>query len=339
MRVLVTGAGGFIGSHLAADLLRRGHDVVALDLHLDRVAHLEPRERFVLLEEDVGDPAAQKRALDGVDTVFHLAAAHLGVRQSKREYRRVNVGAVRTLVAAAREAGVRRFVHCSSVGVYGRVEHPPADEETACNPDLEYERTKLAGEQVVLEAARQEGLPAVVLRPVWVYGPGCPRTERLFRAIAKGRFVVGGRGRGFRHCVFIDDMLEAFRLAAGTQAALGQVIVVGDGAAVRMRDLVDEIAALTRAPSPRSVPLPFLAAAAVLAEILCKALGKEPPLSRRTLKLFTANTSFRIDRARRLLGFEPRYDLRAGLAETHRRLTERPGSRAVASGPSLPGAG
>lgn len=314
--MLVTGAGGFIGSHLAADLADRGQHVVALDLHLDRVRHLESPGRFELIEADVAEPAVQARALEGVGSVYHLAAAHLTVGAGDEEFWRVNVEGVRSLIAAAEAVGVERFVHCSSIGVYGKIEHPPADENSPCHPDIAYETTKLEGEKVVLEAIAKRGFPAVIIRPAWVYGPGCGRTEKLFRSISKGTFFLAGRGDALRHCVYIRDMVHAFQLAASSDKALGQVIIVGDSSAVRVRQLCDEIAALTGGRRPFSLPLPALWAAGMLAELLFKPLGAEPPLSRRTLKFFTSNTAFDISRARELLGYEPEYDLASGLAET-----------------------
>jgi len=320
MKQLVTGAGGFIGRHLALELAAAGEQVVALDLHADRLppasGTLEP------LVGDVADPACRERALQGVDTVFHLAAAHLSVAADEAEFRRVNVEATAGLVDDALRCGVRRFVHCSSVGVFGTIDDPPADEETPCRPEIAYERTKLEGEQVVLAAHRERGLPLVVLRPVWVYGPGCARTEKLLRTIGRGKFVVGGKGDGLRHCIYIADMLRAFRLAAASEKALGQVIIVGDREPVTVRQLVDTIAQLTGAAPPRSVPLGLLYAAGLAAELLCKPLGKEPPLSRRTLKFFTGNTAFRTDRARELLGFAAEFDLAAGLRATRAALEQ-----------------
>ncbi|MGB6852465.1 MAG: NAD-dependent epimerase/dehydratase family protein [Thermoanaerobaculia bacterium] len=318
-RALVTGAGGFLGSHLALALAANGYSVTALDIDLERLRRLPTPAHLELIDGDVTDPEVQRRALEGVGLVFHLAAAHLGVSQSEQAFRRINVGAVEGLVARSRETGVGRFVHCSSVGVYGRIRNPPADEETPCHPELVYERTKLEGESVVLDAMRS-GLPAVILRPVWVYGPGCPRTEKLFRALRKGRFVLAGGGQNLRHCIYVRDMTEAFQRAAAADSAIGQVIVVGDDRAVTVRHLVDEMARLADVRRPKSVPLALLYVAALAAEWGGRVLGREPPISRRTLRFFTANTAFDTGRARALLGFEPRYDLAAGLAETYEQL-------------------
>jgi nucleoside-diphosphate-sugar epimerase len=259
----------------------------------------------------------QKRALEGVDTVYHLAAAHLTVGAGDDEFWRVNVEGVRSLVESAERAGVRRFVHCSSVGVYGKIENPPANEDSPCHPDIAYEKTKLAGEKVVLEAVAERNFPAVIIRPAWVYGPGCGRTEKLFRSIGKGTFFLAGRADALRHCVYIRDMVRAFQLASTSEDALGQLIIVGDAGAVEVRRLIAEIVNLTGGRQLLSIPLPVLWVAGVLAEIAFGLLQKEPPLSRRTLKFFTANTAFDIGRARRLLNYQPRYDLAAGLAETH----------------------
>jgi nucleoside-diphosphate-sugar epimerase len=318
--VLVTGAGGFIGRHLVADQLERGRRVVATDLHLDALESLASSPDLELVQGDIGDRPLQRAILEGVSTVFHLAATHLSVRASAADYRRVNVEAVGSLIRHARDAGVRRFVHCSTVGVYGPLPHI-ADETTPCRPEFEYEKTKLEGESVVLDVHRSDDVAAVVLRPAWVYGPGCPRTEKLFKAIERGRFLVAGKGDTFRHCLYIRDMVKALELAARVPGAVGQVLIIADEEAVTIRELVDRIAALSGKASPVRVPFALMRAAARVSELGFGLLRREPPLTRRSLRFFTGNTSFRTDRARELLGFQADYSLAQGLAETqaHRR--------------------
>jgi nucleoside-diphosphate-sugar epimerase len=316
-RVLVTGAGGFIGRHLVADQLRRGRTVVAFDRDVSALQGLSHPDLRVV-EADVRAESRVRDAVSGVEVVFHLAAAHLSVRASASEYRQVNVDALRALIDISRSEGVGRFVHCSTVGVYGRLPSVPADEDTPCAPEFDYEKTKLEGEARLLDAHRSDGFPVVILRPAWVYGPGCPRTEKLFRAIAAGRFVVAGRGHRLRHSIYIRDAIRAMELAASVPGVEGQVLILADDRAQSIRTLVDEIAEVEGVRPPPAVPAPLLYLAGSGAELLFGLLGKEPPLSRRTLRFFSGNTSFRTERARRALGFVPRYSLRAGLEETAR---------------------
>lgn len=321
---LVTGAAGFIGRALVRRLLDDGETVVATDLDpgsLEQNAERElDRSQLTLIAGDIGDSGLQTRCLENTSTVFHLAAAHLSVRTSDAEYRRVNVAAVQSLVERCESTGIERFVHLSSVGVFGRISVPPANEHTACHPGSIYERTKLEGERLVLDAALEREFPAVVLRPAWVYGPGDDRTEKLFRAIARRRFVIAGSGDTLRHSIFIDDMIEACLLARQSDKALGQVLIVGDREPITVEDLIGRIATLCGAPPPRRVPLSLLWLMGVGAELVFSVLGREPPLSRRTLRFFTGNTAFDTSRAERLLGFTPRYDLARGLQATFDRI-------------------
>ena len=145
MRVLITGAGGFIGSHLVDSQLEHGHHVRAVDLHLDLLGRQAEQSRLRVIRGDITEKDIVQKLVEGIDVVYHLASAHLDVSLSDEHYHRVNVGATLSLLEAARQAGVRRFVHCSSVGVIGDVKHPPADETTECDPVNIYERTKLEG--------------------------------------------------------------------------------------------------------------------------------------------------------------------------------------------------
>src|SRR5262249_46235189 len=132
----------------------------------------------------------------------------------------VNVAAVDQLVELCGAARVRRLVHVSSVGVYGDVASPPAKEDAPLDPQNDYERTKLAREQAAPRGPMCHGVDLVILRPSWVYGVGCPRTEKLVSAVRKGRFFYIGRGANLRHPLYVGDFIAALLLAADADATL-----------------------------------------------------------------------------------------------------------------------
>ena len=317
MKVLITGAGGFIGSHLVDSQLEKGFDVRAVDLHLDLLKHLDNHPRLEKISGDITDEKLVKQLVEGVDVVYHLASAHLDVSLSDEHYRHVNVDAAVCLVDAAMRAGVARFVHCSSVGVIGDVENPPADETSACHPTNIYERTKLEGERAVLDFSRRTGFPVVVMRPAWVYGPRCPRTAKLVRTISKGRFPIFGGGKNLRHPVYISDAIRGLELCAETTNVDGEVFIIAGEAPVESRELVSVISRALKVRT-RNISLPiFLGQWGGRAlEVLFKPLGKQPPFSRRSMDFFLKHNAYSIDKARRRLGYQPRVDLQTGIQMT-----------------------
>jgi nucleoside-diphosphate-sugar epimerase len=323
MNVLVTGGGGFIGSHLVEDQLHRGRKVSSLDLQHSFLQPWSGHPYLQLIHGDIRDTALLRQALDGVDVVFHLASAHLSLTTSEEDYWAINVKATEELVRLCQRAGVKRFIHCSSVGVHGEIATPPADEDSPCRPDLLYEKTKLAGEQAIARFSRETAYPIAIVRPVWVYGPRCPRTAKLFRAIRKGRFIMVGAGQTWRHCVYISDLLEGLNLCAERDEAIGETFIIGDDAAVTVQQLVAEIATVMSVPPPRiRLPLALMVPVCIGAETVFTLMGKEPPLSRRSLKFFTNNTSFDVTKAKALLQFAPQVTLREGLRRTYEYLAK-----------------
>jgi dihydroflavonol-4-reductase len=315
-RMVVTGAAGFIGRHLTQRLAADGAEVVALDVQPRPPQLAHPRIRFEAL--DIREEAGLARELEGADTVFHLASVHLSVHADPEEFRAVNVEAARRLVELCAAAGVKRLVHTSSVGIYGHVSEPPAAEESAKDPRSLYERTKLAGEEAVAQRAHELGQDVVVLRPAWVYGPGCPRTEKLFRALRKGRFFYVGGGTNLRHPIYIDEMVEAFRLAAAAPGSTTpRCYIVAGPRPVRLRELVEGFAAAAGVEAPTlSLPRPAAVAAGLMAELAFKPLRREPPFSRRSLAFFENDNAFTTASIQRDLGFVPRIDLEEGLRLT-----------------------
>jgi nucleoside-diphosphate-sugar epimerase len=312
---VVTGAGGFIGYQLANALAAEGRSVTGVDLRFPDARGPLGAPRFSAITADFRNTQTMKKALDGAAVLFHLASAHLQVSLPQSEYWDVNVRGIPTLLRLAREVGITRCVHTSSVAVFGDVASVPATEETEPRPQSIYGETKLAGEKVALEFGRDSDFEVVVLRPAWVYGPGCQRTAKLCRALRKRRFVMVGGGRNLRHPIYIEDMIEAFRLAAVQPEAVGKPLIIAGERAVSTRELIDTICTTFAFARPRAqVPYSVAASLAIGIERTCRLVGREPPISRRTLEFFDTNNAFDISRARMVLGFAPQYSLPRGLS-------------------------
>ena len=314
--ILVTGAGGFTGLALTRALAARGHPVRALVRKLGQVPELE-RAGAEVVQGDIRDPLIIQRAVEGRALVFHLAAVFRRAGVPDSLYREVHVDATRHLIEAAAAAGVRRFVHCSTVGVHGDVADGPADEDAPMAPGDIYQRTKLEGEAAARDTAARTGLALTVVRPGPIYGPADRRLLKLIGGVARRRFFLLGSGKPHFQMVYVDDLVEGLRLAAETPEAAGRTYILTGEEAPTLRELVQEIAAIARVPAPRvRLPVwPFWLAGA-LCEVVCVPLGVEPPIYRRRVKFFTNNRWFDISRARAELGFTPRMPLREGIRRT-----------------------
>lgn len=268
-------------------------------------------------EGDITDPRAVAQAIQGVGTIYHLAAAYREASHREEGYWEVNVGATRNLLEAASTAGIERFVHCSTVGVHGHVAHPPADESAPYSPGDPYQRTKCEAEILALTYARDRGLPLTVARPTAIYGPGDTRLLKMFRMIARGIFVALGKQDIYYHMVFIDDLVTGLRLLGTHPAAVGEVFILGGERYYRLTTITGMIADLlgVRRPRLRLPARPFQIAGSIC-EAICVPLGIEPPIYRRRVDFFTKSRAFSIAKAQRLVGYQPLVPLEAGLRRT-----------------------
>lgn len=316
MKVLISGAGGFIGSHLVDSQLAQGHIVKAVDLSLERLSHIGAHPNLERITGDISDEQRLTSWVQDVEIIYHLASAHLDVSLSDEHYYRVNVEATRQLLMAAHAAGVRRFVHCSSNGVLGEIQQLPADERTPCHPTNIYEETKLKGEHAAIEFFHTTGFPVVVARPTWVYGARCPRTSRLLRTVKKNRFIMFGNGQTLRHPIYIDDAIRGLQLCASVGVP-GEIYFLGGENPVTIAELVQTVADVQGVQLRRwRLPLAVGIAAGYAAERIFTVLGAKPPISRRTLDFYIKDNAYDIGKARRDLEFAPEMNLREGLRRT-----------------------
>ena len=316
MRVLVTGATGFTGGHLCLRLKELGYAVRALVRSPEKAGALEARG-VEIAPGDVRDAVSLREACRRCDVVYHIAAAFRKEGIPDSEFHEVNVEGTRRMLEAALEGGVRRFVHCSTVGVHGHIEHPPADENAPFHPGDLYQETKLAGERLARRFFRERGLPGVVFRPVGIYGPGDTRFLKLFRHIKSGRFHMIGSGRALYHLTYIDDLVEGIILCGTREKAVGETYILGGEGYMTLNELVATIARVLGVKVSR-MRIPFwpVYAAAFLCEKTFRPLGKEPPIYRRRVDFFRKDRAFDISKAKRELGFRPKVPPEEGLRRT-----------------------
>ena len=322
MRVLVTGGSGFTGVHLVRALVDRGDTVTVLDISegdpIDVTPLKEQGVRFI--KGSVDDAERLAECIPGQEVVFHLASAFRDIHQGAPLFERIDVEGTRRLLQAARQAGVKRVVHCSTQGVHGSLPkgEVPGNEDTPMKPIDYYCEAKVAAEAVCDEFIA-EGMDIVGIRPTSIYGPGDTHGWlKLFRACKKGRFLMIGSGNVCNHPVYVGNLVDAFLLAAEVPAARGRSYLVGDNDYVTLNELVRSIGRtqgrnVTIYRFPWYAPIHFLA---YLMEIVSKPFDYEPPLFRRRLTWFTTNRGWDISRARSELGYEPRVGLEEGLRRT-----------------------
>lgn len=301
---LVTGATGFSGSHLVRHLLARGDRVRVLARPQSR-ATAEALGDVELVEGDVRDADAVDRAIAGVDRVFHLAALFREAGYADGVYHEVNVGGTENVLAAALRHGAR-VVHCSTVGVHGNIENPPADENAPYNPGDVYQQSKLDGERRAIAFGLETGLPVTIVRPAMIWGEGDRRLVKLFRGIARGWFPIVGDGQTMFHFVHIDDLCRGFILAAESERAIGEIYLFAGSTPVRLADLARRIAAEIGVSPPRiRIPAWPVQTLGTIVEKICVPFGIEPPIYRRRVDFFTKHRWFNAEKAMRELGYRP----------------------------------
>src|SRR3954471_6656757 len=316
MRVLVTGGTGFTGTALVQRLLEDGHSVVALDYKAGLQSDaLRSRGADVVIGS-VTDRDAVARSMKDVEFVFHLAAAFRELNVPNSFYDEVNVEGTRIVLDAARRQGVRKFVYCSTCGVHGNVDHPPADEDAPIQPADYYQRTKYEAEPLVKREAGE--MEVAILRPAAIYGPGDPeRFFMIFKRVSQGTFPMFGSGRTLYHPLYIDNLVDSFLLCMPPGVGSGREYLIADEKYYPIEEIVRAVGRALDVPLriPHYPVLPVVAIGHVV-EKVCKPLGITPPIFPRRVDWYRQNRAFDITRARREIGYNPRIELDEGLRRT-----------------------
>ncbi len=312
MRAFITGASGFIGTHLLNELLRRGWEVrVIIHKH-----PLPPAPGLEAVSGDLSDRAGLQKSLKKTDVVFHLASALGSSLISNGEFQATNAGGTQSVLKAASEARVRTVIHFSSAGVLGHVPGMrPVNESYPPHPLDAYDRSKLEGERIALDFGRR-GLDVRIIRPGWVYGPGDRRTLKLIRAVARKRILMVSQGDALQSPVYIDDLIKG-TLRCLEKGRRAEVYNLAGPEILAIKDMIRLIAEAAGVKPPRlRLPLGPAAAAASILDKTFRLFKKEAPLTPSRLAFFIRSKPMDIRKAVRELGYSPRVDFAQGMAQT-----------------------
>jgi len=315
-KILVTGAKGYLGTHLVSRLKESGYDV-------RQFARPHPDTPQSELDDpdtvwgDVRDIEAVERAVNGVDKVIHTISNFRHGGSDKDEAYAINVEGTENVLNACLKYKVKRLVHCSTIGVHGDVKEVPARETTAFNPCDLYQETKLTAEQKVWEFSKNTGLAVAVVRPISMFGPGDRRMLKLFKMIKLGRFMKIGPCDAFFQPAYVDDVVDGFMLCLENEAAIGEAFFIGGNEYVKLEELLNMIASELNVSAPKiRLPLWPVLKLAGACEAICAPLGISPPLHRRRVSFFVNNRAFSTAKAEKILGYKAKTSLRSALRKT-----------------------
>jgi nucleoside-diphosphate-sugar epimerase len=281
----------------------------------DQASELEKLGAEVVVA-DLKDRTSLVAATAGVSSVIHTAALFRQAGLPESEFFAVNVEGTRALLDAAIAAGAQRFIHCSTVGVHGDVENPPANEDYPYNPGDMYQRSKAEGERLVRRYLAEQRIHGAVIRPAMIYGPHDSRTFKLFSMIGRRRFFYVGSGDALVHFVDVRDVARGFRLALDNQDVRNDVFIIGGSQALPLRTLVSEVCEILNIRRPwLHLPVKPLQLLGSACEMVCTPLRVPPPIYRRRVDFYTKNRSFDCSKARTILGYSAAQDLHGEIVD------------------------
>jgi nucleoside-diphosphate-sugar epimerase len=320
MRTLITGASGFVGGHIADAVLRRGWPLHLLARPGSDLSRYEKEPNVTIVRGEM-NASLVRQALQEVEAVIHCAAK-VGDWGPTEDYRRANVEPLRVLLDGCKGQALARFVHVSSLGVYAARHHYGSD-ETVPPPDRHidgYTQSKVEAEKLALQYYRDFGVPVVILRPGFVYGPRdrvvLPRTIQNLR---EGRVRYPGGGNTVLNTIFVRNLVDAVMLALTQEKAVGQTYNLTDGEAVTKRRFFEKIADAYGLPRPwRRPPLWLAWAVTWCIDRVARLRGRAtaPRFNLTAFKFLAYNLDFSIEKARRELDYNPRVGFEDAMNET-----------------------
>jgi nucleoside-diphosphate-sugar epimerase len=322
-KALVTGANGFVGSHLVEGLLSKGYQVICLVRKTSNLRWLSGLE-VEYVYADIKEKDSLRDVVKDVDLVFHVAG--LTKAKTEEEYFKANYEGTKNLLEACVKDNpqVKRFVYISSQAAVGPgKDEKPLDETAPCNPITDYGKSKLEGERIVLEFSSK--LPVTVIRPPAVYGPRDPDILSFFKVANKGFKTLFGKEESYLSLCYIEDLIDGIILAAESPKGIGQIYFVADDRIYSWREAFGIIAkVLNKRTITLRIPNIFLFTMAFIAENIFRLLGKPTVINIQKVREITQKYWVcDVSKAKKELGFSPKYKLEEGAKKTVRWYKER----------------
>jgi len=324
MKILVTGATGFVGRHLVSRLKETGHHVKALVRQGVQRSFAPSWLHDGTIDVTLGDVtnvADVKNAVRDIDAVFHLAALLGKWQVPESEYHRVNVYGTQVLVHECLKSHVNHFVFLSTTGVMGRLKNIPADIDHPCSPMSYYERSKYQAELVVRDAISRKNFPATIIRSTHTYGVGDKDFVRLFRLIKRLKvFPLVGGGHNFFQPIYVEDVVRALITCMEKhESALGKSYIIAGSERVTFKEFLYLSANIMNTTvTTFDVPTRLAWMAAYGSETIGNIVGRDPLLTHSLVEFFTRNYLYDIEKIYEDTGFTPRIRIKAGLLDTIR---------------------
>lgn len=319
MRVLVTGATGFIGAHLVQALISEGNSCRCLVRRTSDLSGLKELGAEIF-SGDLTDPKSLQGVARDIDIVYHLAAeGHVSAvsDNANKRFKKINVHGTENLAKECLDAPINRFIHFSSTAAMGLINRHILDESIPCEPSTPYQISKFDSEQIILSFWKEHSFPGLVLRPCLVYGPGeGSEFLKLCRLIKKGLFPKIGKGLNLMPIVHVKDVVDAAIIAA-RKGRLGEIYLIASQRSFQLeyiRRLILEVMGIKRPYI--YVPESWAILVAGIIERLAEISRSTPIVTRKNIKSTITDRKFDISKARRELGYMPSVGIKFGIEKT-----------------------
>lgn len=316
MKILITGGTGFIGRKLIPELLKQGNEISVLCRNLEKAKKLLPSECHVIIG-DITERESLRGCCDGIDMVYQLVGLSGNELPSDfqfKRFRKVNVEGLRNIVEEAQEAKVSRFIQVSSIAAMGIVKEMPITSQSKCEPYLPYQVSKREGEMLILDKVKNEGFPAIIIRPAKVYGVGGEDSYQSIIKMCKGGVFpkIGMKDTQVSHC-YVDDLITTLVMLTA-KGKIGETYICATEKGIGFYESVRLVAKLMN-KRVLMIPVPrwAMASLAYMIEVAFGWIGRKSPVTRRNVIAATTDRIYDFTANKRDIGFVSSVTMEEGI--------------------------